>query len=210
MTRIQGGLATLDLGINPVDQFLALFHVFAPPNGRICNASTIQQFFFRNVAKVCQAPVDGAGFSVFVVSVCEPQPSANAGAVAKAIISAARMNKRFILGLQFVTQEVRSRALIGSLRLHPPIRILVEQSSQCRHARNCRRNRRRRVEAGEPLLSEIAQKLPPQIQERHHDDPGGRAHREDHPRQLSGGNSAQMGRQDERRKLIREKGHRPA
>jgi hypothetical protein len=70
MTKIQGGLATLDLGINPVDQFLALFHVFAAPDRRICDASAIKQFFLRDVAKVCQVPVDGAGFSVFVVSVC--------------------------------------------------------------------------------------------------------------------------------------------
>ena len=55
--------------------------------------------FSCDVAKVSQAPVDGAGFSVFVVSVCEPQPSANAGAVAKAIIRAARMNKRLMAGL---------------------------------------------------------------------------------------------------------------
>ena len=100
MTRVQGGLATLDLGINPVDKFLALFHVFASPDRRIYDASAIQQLFLRDVAKVCQAPVDGAGFSVFVVSVCEPQPSANAGAVAKAIIRAARTNKRFMAGLQ--------------------------------------------------------------------------------------------------------------
>jgi hypothetical protein len=99
MTRIKVGLAALDLCIEPLDQLLASVHVFASPDGRICDSSAIQQFFLRDVAKVCQAPVDGAGFSVFVVSVCEPQPSANAGAVAKAIISAARMNKRFMAGL---------------------------------------------------------------------------------------------------------------
>ena len=100
MTGVQGGLATLDLGIDPVDQFLALFHVFAAPDGPYAMPPAIQQLFLRDVAKVRQAPVDGAGFSVFVVSVCEPQPSANAGAVAKAIIRAARTNKRFMAGLQ--------------------------------------------------------------------------------------------------------------
>jgi hypothetical protein len=50
------------------------------------------------IERLREAPVDGAGFSVFVVSVCEPQPSANAGAVAKAIIRAARTNKRFMAG----------------------------------------------------------------------------------------------------------------
>lgn len=99
MTRIQDGLAALALGINPVDQILASLYVFASPDGRICDASAIQQFFLRDVAKVCQEPVDGAGFSVFVVSVCELQPSANTGKVAKDIIRAARTNKRFMAGL---------------------------------------------------------------------------------------------------------------
>ena len=100
MTKIQCGLAVLDLCIEPLDQLLALFHVFAATDGPICKPPAIQQRFPRDVAKVCQAPVDGSGFSVFVVSVCEPQPSANAGAVAKAIIRAARTNKRFMAGLQ--------------------------------------------------------------------------------------------------------------
>ena len=128
MTEVQGGLATLDLGINPVDQFLALFHVFASPDRRIYDASAIQQLFLRDVAKVCQAPVDDAGFSVFIVSVCEPQPSANAGAVAKAIIRAASTSKRFITDLRYAFEYLRCRALIRSLRLHPLICILVEQS----------------------------------------------------------------------------------
>ena len=100
MIRIQCGLATLYFCIEPLDQYLALVHVFAATDGPICKPPAIQQLFLRDVAKVCQAPVDGAGFSVFVVSVCEPQPSANAGAVAKAIIRAARTNKRFMAGLQ--------------------------------------------------------------------------------------------------------------
>ena len=100
MSRIQCGLAALYFCIEPLDQYLALVHVFAATDGPICKPPAIQQLFLRDVAKVCQAPVDGTGFSVFVVSVCELQPSANAGAVAKAIIRAARTNKRFMAGFQ--------------------------------------------------------------------------------------------------------------
>ena len=53
MTGVQGGLATLDLGIDPVDQFLALFYVFTAPDGSICNPPAIQQLFLRDVAEVC-------------------------------------------------------------------------------------------------------------------------------------------------------------
>ena len=100
VTRIQYGLAALEFCIEPLDQFLAIFHVFSATDGPVRKPPAIQQLFIRDVAKVFQAPVDGDGFSVFVVSVCEPQPSANAGAVAKIIIRAARTNKRFMAGLQ--------------------------------------------------------------------------------------------------------------
>ena len=99
MTRIQCGLAALNLCIEPLDQYLALFHVFAATDGPVCEPPAIQQLFLRDVAKVCQAPVDGTGFLVFVVSVCEPQPSADAGAAAKTICAAGTI-KRFMAGPQ--------------------------------------------------------------------------------------------------------------
>jgi hypothetical protein len=52
VTGVQGGLATLDLGIDPVDQFLAFFHVFTAPDGSTCNPPAIQQLFLRDVAEV--------------------------------------------------------------------------------------------------------------------------------------------------------------
>lgn len=128
VTRIQYRLAALEFCIEPLDQFLAIFHVFSATDGPIRKPPAIQQLFLRDVAKVFQAPVDGDGFSVFVVSVCEPQPSANAGAVAKIIIRAARTTKRFMAGLQQVTSCLRCPALIRSLRLHSLIRILGEYS----------------------------------------------------------------------------------
>ena len=102
MTRIQCGLTALNLFVEPLEHFLALPHVFASPDRRIYYASAIQEFFLRYEAKVGQAPVDGAGFSVFIVSVFELRPSANAGTVAKAIIRAARTSKRFIPSLRYI------------------------------------------------------------------------------------------------------------
>jgi len=65
-------------------------------------------------AEAYQAPVGRAGFSVFVVSECTLQSPANAGAVAKAIISAAKTNKRFILVSLISSRYLRSNRLVGS------------------------------------------------------------------------------------------------
>ena len=53
MTRIQDGLAALNLLIKPLDEFFAFPHLFASPDRRICNAPAIQQLFIRDVAKIC-------------------------------------------------------------------------------------------------------------------------------------------------------------
>ena len=53
VTRIQDGLAALDLLFKPRDEFFAFPHLFASPDRRICNASAIKQLFIRDVAKVC-------------------------------------------------------------------------------------------------------------------------------------------------------------
>ena len=52
MTGVQGGLATLDLGIDPVDQFFALFHVFASPDGAVSDPPAVLQLFIRDVVEV--------------------------------------------------------------------------------------------------------------------------------------------------------------
>ena len=78
----------------------------------------VKKLFVRDVAEVCQAPDDVAGFSVSSGTEYSAHPLANAGAVANAIISAARTKRRFIVCSSMFTTCLRRQRLVGSPHLH--------------------------------------------------------------------------------------------